>query len=90
MGITAENLATDYAITRQMSDEYAVQSQARYQEAKEKGEEEDYRIFRTGSSRVSEPMLQALKEVKGGEVKRGKAPKGHLERRLADLLDSDR
>mmetsp|Transcript_51653 Transcript_51653/g.135774 ORF Transcript_51653/g.135774 Transcript_51653/m.135774 type:complete len:396 (+) Transcript_51653:60-1247(+) len=37
MGITAENLATDHGITREQSDEYAVQSQTRYAAAKEAG-----------------------------------------------------
>ncbi|MCO5582989.1 hypothetical protein L7F22_036894 [Adiantum nelumboides] len=37
MGITAENLADKYGITRQMCDEYALQSQQRWQKANEEG-----------------------------------------------------
>lgn len=36
MGVTAENLAKDYKITRQMSDEFSLRSQTLYQQAKEK------------------------------------------------------
>ncbi|KAL1518556.1 hypothetical protein AB1Y20_002845 [Prymnesium parvum] len=56
MGVTAENLASDHGITRQMSDEYALQSQTRYQEAKAKG------IF------ASEICPISLKTKKGEEV----------------------
>lgn len=36
MGVTAENLAKDYKITRQMSDEFSLRSQTLYKQAKEK------------------------------------------------------
>jgi len=37
MGITAENLATKYGITREACDEFALQSQQRWQKANEEG-----------------------------------------------------
>jgi len=56
MGVTAENLAADYGISREESDVYALQSQTRYAEAKEKG------IF------ASEIAPMTLKTRKGEET----------------------
>jgi len=41
MGVTAENLAAEYGITRQMSDEYAVRSQTRWAAAHAAGKFDD-------------------------------------------------
>jgi len=59
MGITAENLAADYEITRQQSDEYAVQSQTRYKAALDKG------VF---ASEIAPMTLQSKKGAETFEV----------------------
>ncbi|HCL29604.1 MAG TPA: acetyl-CoA C-acyltransferase [Candidatus Latescibacteria bacterium] len=61
MGITAENLADEYGVTRQAQDEYALQSQQRYAEAQAQGHFVD-EIIPIEIPRKTDPLLFDIDE----------------------------
>jgi acetyl-CoA C-acetyltransferase len=62
MGITAENLADEYGVTRQAQDEYALQSQQRYAEAQAQGHFVDEIIPIEIPQRKMDPLLFDIDE----------------------------
>jgi acetyl-CoA C-acetyltransferase len=62
MGITAENLADEYGVTRQAQDEYALQSQQRYAEAQAQGHFVDEIIPIEIPQRKTDPLLFDIDE----------------------------
>jgi acetyl-CoA C-acetyltransferase len=62
MGITAENLAEKYEVTREDQDRYAVQSQQRYQAALEAGKFDEEIVGVSVPQRKGEPQLVTVDE----------------------------
>ena len=76
MGVTAENLAEEYGITRQMSDEYAIRSQQKWAAAHEAGKFADELAPVTLKSRKGEEVFDVDEHPKPSTTveKIGKLP----------------
>ena len=68
MGITAENLASEFGVTRQAQDRYAVQSQQRFVSAQQQGRFKDEIVGIEIPQRRGEPVLFDVDEHPRGDA----------------------